>query len=133
MSGLRWPVHLFSIRAVSQMFGASSESTALAARERTGRMKSRWSHGASGYQNHGCRCSVCKNAWSQKYRELNRQRDHARKLTVAPPAETLTSWWIGIPQAGLTAYVEKEHQSRMHQSSLGHGRGRPISTVEIER
>lgn len=92
-----------------------------------------WKHSASGYQNHGCRCQVCKNAWSMKYREVNRQRYHARKLQAVPVDGVLTSWWITAPREGLTAYVEREHQARMHQSTMGKGRGRPIGTEELSR
>lgn len=95
-------------------------------------MTAGWTHSASGYQNHGCRCAVCKNAWAMKYRELNRQRYHDRKLRVEP-VNTLTSWWTEAPRANFTALVERDHLERMHTNTLGKGRGRSISTEELER
>lgn len=86
----------------------------------------RWKHGAHGYKAHGCRCPVCKSAMSAYGK--------ARYVPAVKvePVNTLTSWWTTVSRDGLTKHVEVTHQGRMSVSTIGHGRGRAISTTEIE-
>ncbi len=93
-------------------------------------MNIRTTHGTSTmYKKHGYRCDACRAAGREMNRQVNerrRAREAAGAATLAPgPYEALglppsTSWWVGAPRAGLTAYVEREQLGRMRTTS-----GRP--------
>lgn len=94
-------------------------------RNRRAAKRERWTHGASGYQNHGCRCEVCRTAWSLKMKAR-----YQEKQEQAAPVSV--SWWLERSPDGFTALAIKDHQARMSAARLGQGR-RPIGTEEISR
>lgn len=48
------------------------------------------------------------------------------------PAQTVESWWVGLDREAFTVRAAEE-LPRLYRSTLGKGRGRSISTEEIER
>lgn len=84
--------------------------------------KNAWTHSASGFQNHGCRCAVCRSDWEARYvpRQEAALKLHPRvvvRKVVTVPVSTTRSWWTEVPVGAMTA-TAKQEQDRMRASKF---------------